>query len=152
MLWTTPACFSTSRFTTVPTLVENFQFLNILYSLLITDWWTHAFHIIRFHTPQLYLRMNTVLCHPITQQYESRTVWKAPLHSSTKLIKIIKVATKKSMDNFHCAKEAIMQNQCFLPSAKMNRTQRRTLLKNALHIVWYAKRHLWCQTVKKSSP
>jgi len=62
---------------------------------------------------------------------------KLPLHSSTircysKSTSVIKLATMKNTDDFHYAKEAIMwpvpPNRHLLLSAKMNGTQRRTLV------------------------
>jgi len=56
----------------------------------------------------------------------------------------IKVETIKNMDNFHYAKEAITKLTLFTVSKDEWNTKEDTgkSLKNALDILWYAKRHL----------
>ena len=69
------------------------------------------------------LRFVVSYVQPVTQQYESRTVWKASLLSKSPLwqIRMISVTRK---GNHH----VLSPNQHFLLSAKMNGTQRRTLV------------------------
>jgi len=65
----------------------------------------------------------TLLCQLCSTHYTS--VW---IKNCLKSPSVIKVATMKNTDDFCYAKEAIMCNQCFSLPAKMNGTQRRTLV------------------------
>jgi len=94
------------------------------------------------HTPVIVWKLKYLWCFIIshvklvTQQYESIGVQKLLCNQSNHY---------KNTDDFHCEKKPshATTRSTLLLSAKMNGTQRRTLMISpALHVLWHAKRYL----------